>query len=582
MIGRRLGEGGRYALDRELGRGGMGAVYRAVDTRLEALVAVKVLFPDFARNPKLRERFRNEARVQARLNHPSVVRATDWIEEGDTLAVVMDYVEGPSLEAALAQSGGALSPEDAWAVLSPVLDAVAHAHVCGVVHRDLKPANILLDRRATGSHRLGLPRVADFGIAKMLATTGPGMTVAGTVMGTPAYMSPEQLRGWIDLDQRADVYALGAITYQVLTGRPPYGYGEDVPRAMATGLAAAPSSVRPGVPVAVDAAIAQALALDRDARFGDVAAFKHALGAGLTGQPGPKRRTPAAPPPTVFEPPAPPRSEGANQPARRSPALFVALGGVAALLLAGVVMLAVLLSGDNADTPTAAAAGNQGSAEAARTAPSAPPAEPTPDPPPRSPCEAAEALAGHWEVNTLVVGTSKPTGGGVGVNGYYSIDLTLSGCQLVARVEKTGYAKNRFSSNKYQRGTTRWTAAWTLDGLPTAGGPLGLERSNGSARQDMILRLLLQGGQLRGWWRYSGAAWAEAGFWGVLRGKREGSVGRVDDSSDQPCSVLCHLACLGPEAPWDQPGAAGRLGDCVRRCDEAPPGTQTLDSVVCG
>ena len=572
MIGRKLGEGGRYVIDRELGRGAMGAVYRAVDTRLESLVAVKVLFPHLVHNARLRERFRNEARVQAGLNHPNVVRATDWVDDGETLAVVMDYVEGPSLEAALAQAGGALAPDDVWAVLGPVLDAVAHAHAGRVVHRDLKPGNILLDRRATGSHRLGLPRVADFGIAKMLSTSGPGMTVAGTVMGTPAYMSPEQLRGWIDLDARADVYALGAIAYQLLTGRTPYGYGEDVPRAMTAGPPPPPSSLRAGVPPAVDAPIARALALDRDLRYADVAALKAALGPALSAS-GPAMSYGGSAPPPAW--PAMPATELTTPapavPPRGAWAAAAAVVGVLAVAGLGV---ALMLTGADDASPAATEPARERSGD--RSAPAGEGEKAPVEPAPPAPCDAAPAFEGHWQVNTVVLGTTKPSGGGVGVNGYYTLDASSEACRVRAHVDKSGYAKKRFAVDKHQIGDATLSPGWTRDGLAAAVGPLHLERPGGGASLDMELHLVRSGDELRGWWRYTGSSWRENGYWGVLLGQRHGSVPKLADADGQPCSVLCRVACGdldGPSPP------ESRMGPCVQRCSDVS--ARSLSSVTC-
>ena len=214
-IGQRAGLGGRYVLEHELGEGGMAVVWRAADTQLGgAPVVIKFLRPQLQERTRLRERFRNEAECQARLSHPNVVRTTDWIDDGEHLAMVMQFVDGPDLEELLARRGGRLDAREAWDLLEPVFDAIAEANRFGIVHRDLKPQNILV--RFTGSRAMAL--VTDFGIAKMLSGTAAGQTVYGTVMGTPAYMAPEQAIGRVDLNQQVDVFALGVTLYRVLTG----------------------------------------------------------------------------------------------------------------------------------------------------------------------------------------------------------------------------------------------------------------------------------------------------------------------------------------------------------------------------
>src|SRR5881397_3895163 len=203
---------GHYALERELGRGGMAVVYLARDVRLDRSVAIKLLPPELAAQDKLRDRFMREARTAARLSHPHIVPIHAVDEVGGFVFYVMAYVDGETL-AERVMSRGPLPPAEATRVLREVAWALAYAHAQGVVHRDVKPANILLERGT------GRAMVTDFGIARLAAASGE--TAVGELLGTPEYMSPEQAGGDV-VDGRSDLYALGAVGFFALTGRPPF------------------------------------------------------------------------------------------------------------------------------------------------------------------------------------------------------------------------------------------------------------------------------------------------------------------------------------------------------------------------
>jgi len=203
---------GRYSLERELGRGGMGVVYLAREVRLDRPVAIKLLPPEFASQERFRDRFLREARTAARLSHPYIVPIHSVDEVGDFVFYVMAYVDGETLAQRVA-SRGPLSPGDATRVMREVAWALAYAHAQGVVHRDVKPANILLER---GTERA---MVTDFGIARL--TQAGGETIVGELLGTPEYMSPEQASGEA-VDGRSDLYALGAVGFFAVTGQPPF------------------------------------------------------------------------------------------------------------------------------------------------------------------------------------------------------------------------------------------------------------------------------------------------------------------------------------------------------------------------
>ncbi len=206
--------GGRYVLERVLGEGGMAVVYRATDTRLGVARAIKVLTPDLAGRKRIEQRFENEARSMARLSHPAVVRVVDIAEEAGRPFIVMELLEGGTLWEWV-EAWGPMPERLACEALRPVLDAVGAAHAAGIIHRDIKPQNILLTTQ-------GAPRLTDFGIAQLQGPAGGmDMTRTGTVMGTWGYMSPEQRNSARRVDERSDVYALGATLAALVTGRPP-------------------------------------------------------------------------------------------------------------------------------------------------------------------------------------------------------------------------------------------------------------------------------------------------------------------------------------------------------------------------
>ena len=206
--------GFQYRIERLLGRGGMGAVYLAHELALDRDVAIKVLPPEQAGTPQLRERFRREARTAARLNHANIVPLYTFGEVDGLMYFVMGYVAGESLASRL-RRGGPLASDEARTLLAELADALAYAHRHGVIHRDIKPDNILIDADS------GSPRLTDFGIAK---ATLPDtlLTTAGQMIGTPAYMSPEQASGRLDLDARSDIYSLGVAAYEMVSGCLPF------------------------------------------------------------------------------------------------------------------------------------------------------------------------------------------------------------------------------------------------------------------------------------------------------------------------------------------------------------------------
>ncbi len=204
----------RYELTRRIGRGGMADVFLGRDRLLDRQVAIKVLFPEFATDPNFVERFRREAQAAANLSHPNIVNVYDWGRHSGTYYICMEYVEGRTL-AEILRTNGHVTAKQAAEIASEVAAALGFAHEAGLVHRDVKPANILI-----GSN--GQVKVADFGIARaMNAPTESNLTQAGAVMGTATYFSPEQAQG-AQPDPRSDLYSLGVVMYEMVSGRPPF------------------------------------------------------------------------------------------------------------------------------------------------------------------------------------------------------------------------------------------------------------------------------------------------------------------------------------------------------------------------
>ena len=253
-----------YELDCEIGRGGMGIVYRAKDRRLKRFVAIKLLPPELSFRRDIRSRFLKEAETAAQLSHPNIVPIYSVDEVGNLVFFVMACIDGDNLARKL-QRRGPLPIEDVRRWVQEVGDALSYAHSRGVVHRDIKPDNILLDGID------GRALVTDFGIARAASDSGEGarLTATGMAIGTPAYMSPEQASGDRDLDARSDLYSLGIVAYQMLCGEPPF-LGNTTPALLVKHLAEAPvpiSQRRPDVPPDLAAVVMKLLEKNPDHRF---------------------------------------------------------------------------------------------------------------------------------------------------------------------------------------------------------------------------------------------------------------------------------------------------------------------------
>jgi eukaryotic-like serine/threonine-protein kinase len=273
-VGRTLS--GRYRLVAPIARGGMAEVWEAYDETLSRPVAAKLLQAHLASDAVFLERFRREAVTAARLGHPGIVATFDTGFDDGTAFIVMELVRGRNLRQLLSDHGS-LEPWQAVAVARQVADALAYAHQAGLVHRDIKPANVLLVEEEWGAVRV---KVTDFGIAKASAGIDNDLTRTGTVLGTPKYLSPEQIRGE-EPDARADLYSLGVVLYEMLAGVPPFVADTDMAVALAHLNNPVPTLSKrvPGVPIELDRLVGDLLAKDPARRVPSAAAARQRLDA---------------------------------------------------------------------------------------------------------------------------------------------------------------------------------------------------------------------------------------------------------------------------------------------------------------
>ena len=255
----------RYTVEEVLGQGGIAVVYKVRHNTLQSSHALKVLT---LTSNAIRQRLIQEGRVQASLRHPNILSVTDIVEVDGAPGLIMEYVEGPTLENLL-RDEGRLPFERAERIALGIIAGVAEAHNQGLIHRDLKPANVLL-AKAGGSF---VPKVADFGLVKLLSDSGDGLssTRAGVMMGTPRYMAPEQMRDAKNVDRRADIFSLGAVLYELVTGRMAFP-GDDLVALMnniTQGIYIRPRTLVPDLPESVEEAICGAMEIDRDKRISD-------------------------------------------------------------------------------------------------------------------------------------------------------------------------------------------------------------------------------------------------------------------------------------------------------------------------
>ncbi len=267
--------GGRYEIRRLIGEGGMGAVFEAQHRFTKRRVALKVLQAEYASNGEATARFLQEAQSATAINHTNIVQVLDMgvdgTDESQTVYLVLEFLEGEDLAARLTALHR-LSPAETFDLLLPIMNALASAHAKGIVHRDLKPANVFLARQDDGAI---VPKLLDFGISKVTVGEALARTSTGAILGTPYYMAPEQARGERNVDQQVDIWAMGVVLYQCLSGQLPFvadNYNQMIVKLI-TEEAPRLETVAPGIPAGVADVVHRALCKERAGRFASMEQF---------------------------------------------------------------------------------------------------------------------------------------------------------------------------------------------------------------------------------------------------------------------------------------------------------------------
>ncbi|MBI3180749.1 MAG: protein kinase [Myxococcales bacterium] len=341
---------GRYRIVRKLGQGGMGAVYLAELVGIGHKVALKFLKSDLSEDADIARRFLNEAKSYALVAHPNAVVLHDFKQDDEgNLFIAMEYFEGEDLKRILAERGRLSLPEAAEIILQ-VADVLGHAHTRGVVHRDLKPENVMIRKGLRGIH----VKVLDFGIARLMGESTK-LTMRGSIAGTPRYMAPEQVEG-TEVDHRVDIYALGVVFFELLTGVQPFD-GQTIAEILRNQVVKPMPHLADAVPAVdapeIDAVIQKATAKSREQRFGDMTAFAHALVEALptlaqgpalslatsSGQDAARREVAT---PARLETLAPPVPDTELAPPRRSRLAALATVGLGIAAVGGVAAVVAL------------------------------------------------------------------------------------------------------------------------------------------------------------------------------------------------------------------------------------------------
>ncbi len=309
-----------YRVEEEIARGGMGVIYRAVHTVFDEVVAIKAIFPELTAKPDFRERFVNEAKIQRRLQHPNIVQVREFLSTTNNLYIIMEYIDGETLAERLKRSHGPLPLKEALDIFRQALQGLAYAHSQSVIHRDIKPSNIIIPWS-------GAVKLTGFGIAR--AVEGGNLTKSGFLLGTPAYMAPEQIQGQ-KLTKSADIYSMGVTLYEMVTGRapfvPPHDSDTDFPilEAHVHKKPPAPTELDPSLPPFVEAALTKSLAKKPEQRFPSCQDFEAALKSPEEAAKPPEAldtlavievSRPASPPPSAPSE-APPRTPTVALPAK--------------------------------------------------------------------------------------------------------------------------------------------------------------------------------------------------------------------------------------------------------------------------
>jgi len=469
---------GKYKIERMVGKGGMGAVFLAHDLALDREVAIKVLPPDISQDPKVVQRFQQEAKTAAKLDHTNIIPIYRVESEGGLNYFVMKYVAGTSLEDVLEQKQ-ALTAEYIQRVLWEAACALGHAHQRGIVHRDVKPANIMFDHD-------GRVMLTDFGISKALQAAS-GFTGTGMIIGTPHYMAPEQAKGQ-QVDGRADQYSMGVVGYRMITGQLPFG-GDSVHTILYKHIfepAPRTSSIRQDMPPHLSESISRALAKEPDQRYATMEDFATAVwpeqpvsappkggkASPISRRPPPRTKGPVtsdAPTEVTSAPTTPiPKAGmkvGAGAPKKSRAGLFV---GVAVVAVAGVGgYLALANKQSAAPPPSPPTQATRAPVETVRvTAPTPPPVTQTPprretrrEPPRQTTPPPVQAATGFITVNSDPPGTVFIDSREVGSTPV--VEFSVPAGRHTIRVERPGFKTKSETVDVGANATVR--KRWVLD-----------------------------------------------------------------------------------------------------------------------